>query len=144
MRIFTPIPICLRKFSLVQIGLVQRKSPLKIIIPPFGPIMFTPVQVSNIKGSRFESRILFNPYPHLEINTVQNSFLPHVYNDDGDEITASYMYKEYKTYIDHHLVSNIRVSSDLANYDILLCSNFKNFSEMDYASGNKINLPSPA
>ena len=121
MRLYSPIPICIQKFSFVNFGLLTRKSPINLIIPPYGLVKFVPVQVSNIRDGMFDSRVLFNPHPVFEINTIQKSFLPYAYNTEGLEVNVSTNYLSYNTMIDHHLLRNIRVSSDLENYDILLC-----------------------
>ena len=144
MKLFSPVPIYMQKFSVVQMGLLKRKSPLNLIIPPFGLIRFTPVQVSNLRLNRFDARVLFNPFPHFEINAIQNSFLPYAYNEDGDELGLSKKYVNYTTQIDQYIINNIKVSSDLDNYDILLCTTFKLTTNMQHLShANKINLSSP-
>lgn len=122
MRIFSPIPICAQKFSFVQMGLLMRKSPLNIIVSPYGPVTLLPVQVSNLKGCMFESRILFNAYPRFEIYTIQNSFLPFAYDMYGKEINVCTKFQSFNTQIHEHIVRNIIVSPDLKDYDILLCS----------------------
>lgn len=144
MKVFSPIPICTQKFSMMQMGLLKRKSPLNLIVPPFGLIRFTPIQVSNIRLNRFDTRVLFNPYPHFEIDAIQNSFLPYAYNKHGDELGLSKNYVNYTTQIDQYIINNIKVSSDLDNYDILLCTTFKGPMNIPHLShANKINLSSP-
>jgi len=122
----------MEKFSLVQAGLLKRKSPLNLIVPPFGLIRFIPVQVSNIKNDRFDSRVLYNAYGQLEINSIQNSFLPYAYNKFGDEVAVSSQYVKYKTQIGLYQLNNITVSPDLNNYDILLCNSFKGMNNLSY------------
>lgn len=143
MKLFSPVPIYMQKFSVVQMGLLKRKSPLNLIIPPFGLIRFTPVQVSNIRLNTFDARVLFNPYPHFEINAIQNSFLPYAYDKHGNEVDLSDNYVNYKTQIDQYLLNNIKVSCDLDNYDILLCTSFKYMTNLAYLAsppcGNGIN-----
>ena len=121
MRLYSPIPIFAQKFSFITFGLLTRKSPINLIIPPYGLVKFIPVQVSNIRDGMFDSRVLFNAHPVFEINTIQKSFLPYAYNTNGTEVNVSTNYLSYSTMIDYHLLRNIRVSSDLENYDILLC-----------------------
>jgi hypothetical protein len=103
-------------------GLLARNSPFNINVEPYGDITLLPVQVSNLKGRKFDSRILFNAYPRFEIYTVQNSFLPFVYDERGNELNVSRKFQSYNTQIHEHIVRNIIVSPDLKNYDILLCS----------------------
>ena len=122
----------MEKFSLVQMGLLKRKSPLNVIVPPFGLIRFIPVQVSNIKNGRFDSRVLYNAYPQLEINSIENSYLRYAYNKFGDEVAVSNEYVTYKTQINQYAINNIIVSNDLDNYDILLCNSFKGLSNLAY------------
>ena len=113
-------------------GLLKRKSPLNVIVPPFGLIRFIPVQVSNIKNGRFDSRVLYNAYPQLEINSIENSYLRYAYNKFGDEVAVSNEYVTYKTQINQYAINNIIVSNDLDNYDILLCNSFKGLSNLAY------------
>jgi hypothetical protein len=87
-----------------------------------GTVSLLPVQVSNLKGHRFDSRVMFNAHPLFEIYTIQNSFLPFTYNIYGDEVELSTDFQAYNTQIHEHIVRNIIVSPDLKNYDILLCS----------------------
>lgn len=122
MRIYSPIPICMQNFSFVQMGLLTRKSPLNMTIPRHGPVSLLPVQVSNLKGRKFDSRVLFNAHPLFEIYTIQNSFLPFAYDKYGNQIDASKNFQSYNTQIHEHIVRNIVVSPDLKDYDILLCS----------------------
>lgn len=116
----------------MQMGLLKRKSPLNVIVPPFGLIRFIPVQVSNIKNGRFDSRVLYNAYPQLEINSIENSYLRYAYNKFGDEVAVSNEYVTYKTQINQYAINNIIVSNDLDNYDILLCNSFKGLSNLAY------------
>lgn len=129
MRIFSPIPICIKGFASIQFGLLARQSPITIA-GSHGHVSFLPVQVSNLKGRRFDSRILFNAYPTFEIYTIQDSFLPHVYDMYGGEVDVSCNFKSFDTRIHEHIVRNIVVSPDLKNYDILLCS--KSLAYLDY------------
>jgi hypothetical protein len=92
------------------------------MVPSHGPVSLLPVQVSNLKGNRFDSRVLFNAHPLFEIYTIQNSFLPFAYDTWGNELNVSSDFKAFNTQIHEHIVRNIVVSPDLKNYDILLCS----------------------
>ena len=132
MKLFSAVPICMEKISLVQMGLLKRKSPLNVIVPPFGLIRFIPVMVSNIKNGRFDSRVLYNAYPKLVIDSIENSYLRYAYNKYGDEVAVSNEYVTYKTQIDQYAINNIIVSKDLDNYDILLCTNYKGLSNLAY------------
>ena len=111
---------------------MKRKSPLNLIVPPFGLIRFIPVQVSNIKNGHFDSRVLYNAYPQLEISSIENSHLHYAYNKFGDEVSVSDECGTYKTQINQYVINNIIVSKDLDNYDILLCNNFKGLSNLAY------------
>lgn len=122
MRLFSPVPICAHSFSTIQIALLSRKSPLNLTIPSHGPVSLLPVQVSNLKGRKFDSRVLFNAHPLFEIYTIQNSFLPFAYDTWGNELNVSSDFQAFNTQIHEHIVRNIVVSPDLKNYDILLCS----------------------
>jgi hypothetical protein len=103
-------------------ALLSRKSPMEITTSSHGPVTLIPVQVSNLKGHKFDSRIMFNAHPLFEIYTIQNSFLPFAYSMYGGEIEMSTDFQAYNTQIHEHIVRNIIVSPDLKNYDILLCS----------------------
>ena len=122
MRIFSPVPICKYSFASIQMALLSRKSPMEITTSLHGPVCLLPVQVSNLKGNRFDSRVMFNAHPLFEIYTIQNSFMPFAYGMYGDEVNLSRDFKSYHTEIHEHIVRNIVVSPDLKNYDILLCS----------------------
>lgn len=130
MRIFSPMPICMKGFASIQFGLLARQSPITIA-GSHGDIKFLPVQVSNIKGRRFDSRVLFDPYPTMDIyHTIQDSFFQNTYDMYGSEVDVSCNFKSFDTRINEHIVRNIVVSPDLKNYDILLCS--KSLAYLDY------------
>lgn len=122
MRIFSPVPICKYSFASIQMALLARKSPMEVTTSLHGPVILLPVQVSNLKGRRFESRVMFNAHPLFEIYTIQNSFLPFAYDIFGGEVELSTDFQAFNTQIHEHIVRNIVVSPDLKNYDILLCS----------------------